>query len=115
MKFLSSLAFVVFSISSFAQQINMMSFNIRLSLDSDNENSWNNRKEDALALMTYYHPDIMGVQEAVPQQMKDIKNGLKGYNFVGVGRDDGKDQGLHGVGHSAAVGDWRLWLSQRGF
>ena len=93
MKFLSSLACVVFSISTFAQNLNMMSFNIRLSLDSDNENSWNNRKEDALALMTYYHPDIMGVQEAVPQQMKDIKNGLKGYNFVGVGRDDGKDKG----------------------
>jgi len=70
-----------------------MTYNIRLSLESDKENSWDNRKEDALALMSYYHPDIMGVQEAVPQQMKDIQNMLKDYSFVGVGRDDGKDKG----------------------
>ncbi|MGC4130414.1 MAG: endonuclease/exonuclease/phosphatase family protein [Bergeyella sp.] len=76
-----------------AQSISVMTYNIRLSLDSDKENSWNSRKEDALALMNYYHPDIMGVQEAVPEQMKDIKTGIKNYDFVGVGRDDGKDKG----------------------
>ena len=43
--------------------------------------------------MNYYHPDYFGVQEAVPQQMVDIKTGLKDYDYVGVGRDDGKNQG----------------------
>lgn len=93
MKSLMSFLLVLTSVFSFGQNFKVMTFNIRLSLDSDKENSWNNRKEDALALMSYYHPDIMGVQEAVPQQMKDIKNGLKNYDFVGVGRDDGKDAG----------------------
>lgn len=81
------------SVFGFSQKLDIMSYNIRLSLDSDKENSWNNRKDDALALMEYYHPDIIGVQEAVPQQMTDIKNGLKDYDFVGVGRDDGKNKG----------------------
>lgn len=76
-----------------AQSLKVMTFNIRLSLDSDRENSWVNRKDDALKLINYYHPDVMGVQEAVPQQMTDIKTGLKNYDFVGVGRDDGANKG----------------------
>lgn len=70
-----------------------MTFNIRLSLDSDKENSWANRKTEALQLMNYYRPDFFGVQEALPQQMVNIKNGLTNYNSVGVGRDDGADKG----------------------
>lgn len=84
---------LLFSANFFAQQLKVMTFNIRLSLDSDKENSWDNRKTEALKLIDYYHPDFFGVQEAVPQQMIDIKNGLKNYNFVGVGRDDGANKG----------------------
>ena len=76
-----------------AQQLNVMTFNIRLSVESDKENSWNNRKTDVLQLLDYYQPDIFGVQEAVPQQMIDLKTGLKNYDFVGVGRDDGANKG----------------------
>lgn len=93
MKRIIIFSFILISSLSFTQNLNIMTYNIRLSLESDKENSWENRKEDALALMSYYHPDIMGVQEAVPQQMKDIQNSLKDYGFVGVGRDDGKDKG----------------------
>lgn len=78
---------------TFSQDLKVMTYNIRLSLESDKENSWDNRKEDALALLSYYHPDYFGVQEAVPQQMTDIKTSLKDYDYVGVGRDDGKNQG----------------------
>ena len=84
-------AFACFNFN--AQNLNVMTFNIRLSLDSDKENSWENRKNDALQLLDYYHPDVFGVQEAVPQQMTDLKTGLKNYDFVGVGRDDGANKG----------------------
>jgi len=77
----------------FSQDLKVMTYNIRLSVDSDKENSWNNRKQETMALMSYYHPDYFGVQEAIPQQMIDIKTNLKDYDFVGVGRDDGKNQG----------------------
>jgi len=78
---------------SFSQNLKVMSFNIRLNVDSDKENSWTNRKQDVVDLLSYYHPDYFGVQEALPEQMKDIKNGLKNYDYVGVGRDDGKEKG----------------------
>lgn len=77
----------------FSQDLKVMTYNIRLSVDSDKENSWNNRKQETMALMSYYHPDYFGVQEAVPQQMTDIKTTLTDYDYVGVGRDDGKNQG----------------------
>ena len=93
MKRVGTIVLVFMSIFSLAQQFKVMTFNIRLSLDSDKENSWNNRKEETMALMTYYHPDIMGVQEAVPQQMRDMKAKLTNYDYIGVGRDDGKDAG----------------------
>lgn len=75
------------------QQFKVMTFNIRLSLESDKENAWTKRKDDAMALMAYYHPDILGVQEALPQQMRDIQAKLTSYKHIGVGRDDGKDAG----------------------
>ncbi len=101
----------------FAQDLKVMTYNIRLSLESDNENSWDNRKGDALALMSYYHPDFFGVQEAVPQQMVDLKTSLKDYNYVGVGRDDGKNQGEYSAifydkNKLEVVKSGTFWLSE---
>ena len=100
-----------------AQDLKVMTYNIRLSLESDNENSWDNRKGDALALLSYYHPDFFGVQEAVPQQMVDLKTSLKDYNYVGVGRDDGKNQGEYSAifydkNKLEVVKSGTFWLSE---
>ncbi len=87
------LFFIFLSFYAISQDLKVMTFNIRLSLESDKENSWTHRKTEAIDLLNYYHPDFFGVQEAVPQQIVDIKSGMKNYNFVGVGRDDGKNTG----------------------
>ena len=91
----NSILFFAFLFCAFfsAQNLKVMTFNIRLSLESDKENAWNKRKPDVLKLLSFYHPDFFGVQEAVPQQMTEIKSGLKNYDFVGVGRDDGANKG----------------------
>ena len=117
MKKIVSLFVLFIGIVAFSQNLNVMTFNIRLSTDSDKENSWNNRKTDALALMEYYHPDIMGVQEAVPEQMIDIKNGLQHYDFVGVGREDGKNKGEYSAifydkNKLEVVKSGTFWLSE---
>ena len=93
MKILEFIFSVFFLLNFQAQNLKVMTYNIRLSLESDKENSWDNRKAEAIQLMDYYHPDFFGVQEAVPQQMVDIKSGLRNYDFVGVGRDDGVNKG----------------------
>lgn len=93
MNFRFSFVLLMFFVLGFSQDLKVMSFNIRLQIESDKENAWTERKQEALDLLSYYHPDFFGVQEALPEQMKDIKDGLINYDYVGVGRDDGKEKG----------------------
>ena len=81
------------SVSNATESLSVMSYNIRLNVESDGVNQWSNRKEFWMDQVGFHHPDFMGVQEARPDQMKDIKAGLQGYDFIGVGRDDGVDAG----------------------
>lgn len=75
------------------QTLDVMTFNIRLNLRSDGENAWPNRKDMALSMIRYYDPDILGVQEALKPQVKDLTAGLTEYAWLGVGRDDGLEAG----------------------
>ncbi len=70
-----------------AQQIKIISYNIRLNLDSDGENSWTNRKDFFTSQIQFYEPDIFGVQEATPIQVIDIASALPQYSNVGLGRE----------------------------
>ncbi|MBF4472918.1 endonuclease/exonuclease/phosphatase family protein [Flavobacterium sp. HJJ] len=70
-----------------AQNIKMMTYNVRLDLASDRENDWTHRKDFFTAQIQFYDPDIFGVQEALPNQVNDIAAALRQYNFAGIGRD----------------------------
>ncbi len=82
-----------------ATPIKMMSFNIRYDTSSDGINSWNatpNRRRDlALQVIDDFAPDILGVQEALRNQVNDLKAGLPEFDFYGVGRDNGTTAGEH--------------------
>lgn len=80
----------------FAQQqetLRVMTWNIRLDTPDDGPNQWQYRKDGLCDEIKKLHPDILGVQEALYNQMKDMRKGLKGYKSIGVGRDDGKNRG----------------------
>lgn len=70
-----------------AQDIRVMTYNIRLDLKSDGVNAWDNRKDFFTEQIGFYEPDIFGVQEARPNQVLDIAKALPEYNYAGVGRD----------------------------
>ena len=72
--------------SAFGQEITMMTYNIRLDVAVDKENAWPNRKDFFVSQIKFYEPDVFGVQEARPNQVLDIDNGLPKYTYVGVGR-----------------------------
>ncbi len=82
-----------FAISLSAQEVSVMTYNIKLDHPKEGKNSWVNRKPMVIDQIHFYEPDIFGVQEALPNQMKDLDNLLAHYKFVGVGRDDGNDEG----------------------
>ncbi|WP_330745183.1 endonuclease/exonuclease/phosphatase family protein [Chryseobacterium sp. CP-77] len=117
MNFRFSMVFLMFFALGFSQDLTVMSFNIRLNVESDKDNAWPKRKQDVADLLTYYHPDYFGVQEALPEQMKDIKTGLKNYDYIGVGRDDGKEKGefsaiFYDTNRLEAVKSGTFWLSE---
>jgi len=76
-----------------AQELSVMTYNIKLDYPKEGENSWSNRKPFFINQIKFHEPDILGVQEAMPNQMKDMSELLEDYDHLGVGRDDGKDEG----------------------
>lgn len=107
----------MFFVLGISQDLKVMSFNIRLQVESDKQNAWTERKPEVLELLSYYHPDYFGVQEALPEQMKDIKAGLNNYDYVGVGRDDGKEKGefsalFYDTGKLQVIKSGTFWLSE---
>ena len=78
--------------------ITLMSSNVRFySARNKNENpdagdrDWENRKEAYFMMLNTLSPDIVGLQEAEQEQVKDIKNNCPGYSHIGYGRKSGED------------------------
>lgn len=95
MKHLVATIFFVSTVffASAQTEVKLMSFNIRLDLKSDGENWWEKRKDKVAGLMNYYEADFIGLQEVVHNQLLYLKDSLRGYDHIGVGRDDGKEAG----------------------
>lgn len=70
-----------------SHNLGVMTYNIRLDVASDGENAWANRKDFLSSQVLFYNPDILGVQEARPNQMADLKAALNDYKTIGIGRD----------------------------
>lgn len=114
--FLTSIILVIFG-NLHSQEVSVMTYNIKLDYPKESENSWTNRKPIFINQLKFYEPDILGVQEAMPNQMKDMDSLLADYNFVGVGRDDGKDAGEYSAifykkAQFKVLKSSTFWLSQ---
>ena len=70
-----------------------MTYNIRLDTAGDGINKWPLRKDRVANLIRYHTADLFGVQEALPNQMADLREALPDFDWYGAGRDDGKDKG----------------------
>lgn len=71
----------------------LISYNIRYDNNWDVENSWSLRKNKICQLFNDYNPSIFGIQEGLLNQVVFIDSALIKYDYVGVGRDDGKMKG----------------------
>jgi endonuclease/exonuclease/phosphatase family metal-dependent hydrolase len=89
--FIFIVLFTVITVQS--QELNVMSFNIRLNTKSDSLNAWPYRKDKVASQILFHKTQILGVQEALHDQMVDLQQLLPGYNYTGVARDDGKTKG----------------------
>ena len=84
--------FVVFnSCTDYNKKINIMTYNIRLDTETDSINKWNNRKEGIVSLIKEEDIHILGIQEALPNQIEYLSQQLKNYDYIGEGRDGGSN------------------------
>lgn len=74
--------------------LNIATYNLRMDTPSDSLDSWIHRKENVNGLIRFHDFDIMGTQEGFHHQLLDIVEDGD-YSYVGVGRDDGINEGEH--------------------
>jgi endonuclease/exonuclease/phosphatase family metal-dependent hydrolase len=75
------------------QPVRVMTFNIRLNTASDSLNAWPYRKDLVASQILFHQIELLGVQEALHDQMLDLQQRLPQYKTVGGGRDDGQTKG----------------------
>jgi len=114
-KFFFAISFVV-SISVHSQELNVMTFNARYNTKNDSLNAWPYRKDNAASQIKFHNIHILGVQEALHEQMMDLSQSLSQYKYVGVGRDDGKTKGeysaiFYDTIRLKLLGSSTFWLS----
>src|SRR6476661_4876937 len=101
-----------------AQSLNIMTFNIRLNVASDSLNAWPYRKDKVASQILFHEANMVGVQEALYDQMMDLQTRLTGYKYVGGGRDDGKQKGefsaiFYDTARLQLLQSQTFWLSEQ--
>lgn len=99
------------------QEIKLISYNIRLGVADDGENSWNFRKQATANMLNTEKPDAFGLQEAMSMQLEFIEENFPQYKRVGVGRDDGVAEGecmaiFYDTGKFELLESTTYWLSE---
>ena len=87
--------FVVLMLSAEAQEVLVGSYNIRYKNygDSVAGHVWSKRCQVICDQINFMNPLIFGTQEVLYQQLQDMRYALDGYDYIGIGRDDGDKGG----------------------
>jgi endonuclease/exonuclease/phosphatase family metal-dependent hydrolase len=108
--------------------LNLMSFNIRQDdgglANRASTNGWyklfsdsGGRRDRALSTIQTYNPDLLGIEEALPNQLSDLQvsAALAGYGYYGPGRaaDGGNEHGgiFYRTSRFTPTGQGSFWLS----
>jgi endonuclease/exonuclease/phosphatase family metal-dependent hydrolase len=87
------LVLALLQIAAPPRDISVMSFNIRYGTAADGADSWSHRQGQVVSLIRRHQPHILGMQDALEFQLKEIGAQLPDYGRIGVGRDDGQTHG----------------------
>lgn len=113
-------AFVFLTHSLQAQQLTVATYNMRNDNNTDDAksgNGWKQRYPVIASLIRFHRFDIFGTQECLYHQLKDLQTLLPNFDYIGVGRDDGKQAGeysaiFYNTGKFKVLDQGNFWLSQ---
>jgi endonuclease/exonuclease/phosphatase family metal-dependent hydrolase len=92
------LLLMIFTGTAMAQHFIVGTYNMRNDNNKDDAaegNGWQTRYPVIASMLRFHQFDIFGTQECMQHQLEDIKNSLPGFDYIGIGRDDGKQAGEH--------------------
>ena len=97
-------------------ELKVISYNIRYNNPNDGINVWENRKSTIVNFLIDESPDFIGLQEVKHSQLLFLLGSMIDYDFIGVGRDDGKTKGeyspiFYNKNKFKALSQKTFWLS----
>ena len=100
-------------------QVRWCTYNIRCTNSGDDQKGvgWNARRDRACQWVKDNNIDVVGMQEVTHKQLLDVLERLPEFDYVGVGRTDGKDGGeytpvLFRRDRFIALKKGNFWLSE---
>jgi len=99
------------------ENLNVITLNVRYDNPRDSLNAWPHRAEFVAEFLSDENPDLIGMQEALLHQYEFLKEKLVGYTSIGVGRNDGMNDGemcpvFYRTDRFEALEDGTFWLSE---
>lgn len=100
-----------------AQSLRVLTYNILCACAEDEHPlSWDERRRPLAELIKAQDPDLIGLQEPLLEQLSFLLDALVDYDWVGVAREDGRDQGelnpiLYRRGRFELLDNGAFWLS----
>lgn len=102
-----------------ASNVTIMTYNVRYDNPNDEKYVWRQRRDYVASTIRFHDPDVVGLQEALHDQLRDLRDRLPGYEWLEAGRRSGADEN---AGEYAAVGydrdqfnlesEGTFWLSE---
>ena len=118
-RLLTGSALLFLSVLVASAQMLVGSYNIRYknAQDSLRGDLWTKRCQVICDQVNFMSPDIFGAQEVLYPQLQDMLRGLDGYDYIGVGRDDGKQAGEYAAifykkNRVRLLNQGNFWLSE---
>lgn len=107
------------SACSTTHELTVASYNVRYDNQGDakNGNSWRDRYPVIAEIIQYNDFEIFGAQEVLHHMVDNMLESLPGYDYIGVGRDDGKTEGeyapiFYKIERLELLKSGHFWLSE---
>lgn len=115
--FLILVCFVFSCVDKEKEDYKIMTYNIRYDNPNDGENQWSKRNVFLKDQIAYNRPDIFGIQEGLYHQVQYLNAAFVEYDYIGIGRDDGKTKGefsaiFYNKEKLSLINDGTFWLSE---
>lgn len=118
-RFSSVIAAIGIACCAVATELTVVSYNLRNENEWDAAagNGWKQRYPHAADQLHFIRPHVFGTQELKSGQVKDILEAMPEYSYIGVAREDGKEEGeysaiFYNKDNVRLIDSGNFWISE---